>query len=46
LEVFPPWEEVPPFSDGVGAIEDDDLLAVVKPRLWVRLVLFGGGGPI
>ena len=44
--MFPPWEEVPPLSDGGGAIEEDDFLDVVGPRLCVRLVLFGGGGPI
>jgi hypothetical protein len=50
LEELPTWEMlvvvVPPFSEARDADEDDNFLAVDGPRFWVKLVLFGGGGPI
>jgi hypothetical protein len=50
LEELPTWEMlvvvVPPFSEARDADEDNNFLAVDGPRFWVKLVLFGGGGPI
>lgn len=50
MEELPSWEMlvvvVPPFSEAGEADEDDNFLAVDGPRFWVKLVLFGGGGPI